>query len=249
MRMRWSGGPEGWGGFATEIAVVVIGVGIALGAQQLVEMSNDRSRADRAIAALRTEVEDIEFTASEIQIAAPCIQAQLDRISRQLVANDRTPLERYGNRELSGGSFVVRTPARVWSTDNWQSVNASDVLRRIEPERNRHLAQFYSSAVNQRESNDRIRSGVHQLDALSILVPQDEAQRFRLLTLIEEMRGEVSLMDLRAGQLRDRLAAARILLSDRELAKLLSESGTLKFCREKALPLGKLRRANAAYVD
>ena len=80
-------------------------------------------------------------------------------------------------------------------------------------------------------------------------MPQDEAQRFRLLTLIEEMRGEVSLMDQRAGQLRDRLAAARILLSDRELAKLLSESGTLKFCREKALPLGKLRPANAAYAD
>ena len=53
-------------------------------------------------------------------------------------------------------------------------------------------------------------------------------------------------MDLRAGQLRDRLAAARMLLNDRELAKLLSESGTLRFCREKALPLGKLRPAVAA---
>ena len=246
MRMRWSGGPEGWGGFATEIAVVVIGVGIALGAQQLMEMSNDRSRADRALAALRTEAGDIEFTASEVQLTAPCILAQLDGISQRLVAKDRMLLERFGDRALSGGSFVVRTPSRVWSNDNWQSVNASDVLRRIEPERNRHLADFYSQAVNQRESNNRIRSGVHELNALSILVPQDEAQRFRLITLIEQMRGEISLMDLRAGQLRDRLAAARMLLSDRELAKLLSQSGTLKFCREKALPLGKLRPANAA---
>lgn len=192
---------------------------------------------------------DIEYTAGEIQIAAPCILAQLDRIGERLVANDRTPLERYAGAQISGGDFVVRAPSRVWASDIGQSVSTTDVLRRLEPELERHLAPFYSQVVDQREGNDRVRSGVNQLDTLSVLVPEGEAERFRFLIQIEQMRGEVALMDVRSGQLRDGLAAAKMLLNERDLAESLGESGTLKFCRDNRLRLGKLRPAIAANAN
>jgi hypothetical protein len=249
--MRWRGfrGPKGWDEFAGEIAVVVIGVLIALGAQQLVERFTDRERADRAIAALRNEVADIDFTSSEVQIAAPCIDAQLNRIQAKLAAGDRNLLERYTGTQLSGGDFVVRAPSRVWATDVWQSVGSTDVLRGVEPKLNGVLANLYSQVAHQREGNDRVRSGVYHLNALSVLVPEGESDRFRLISQIEQIRGEASLMDLRAGQLRDGLAAANMLLSSRGLAERLAASGTIRFCREKGYSLGKLRPAVAADAD
>ena len=124
MRLKWTGGPEGWRSFAGEIAVIVIGVLIALGAQQLVEQYSDRQRADRALAALGRDVNDIDFTASEIEITAPCIRAQLERIRDKVVSGDRTLL----TRETQGafGEFVVRAPSRVWPSDTWHSISNSE---------------------------------------------------------------------------------------------------------------------------
>jgi hypothetical protein len=240
MQIKSSGRSKSWAGFAVEIAVVVIGVGIALAAQQLVERINDRERADRAIAALRGEVGDIDFTASEIQIVAPCIGAQLVAIRDKLVAGDRTPLTRY-KQATSGGEFVVRTPSRVWSDNTWQSIGNSDVLRRIEPKLDRNLGAMFAQVSSQREQNEGVRDKVNQLNALSMLVPASEVERFRLISLIEQTRGEIALMDLVAGQLRDRMASAEMLLDGSELQQRLSESGTINFCRERSLPLGRLR--------
>ena len=84
-------------GFVGEIAIVIIGVLIALWAQQVVENRSDLIRADNALAALREEVAQSHFAASETQIVRPCVDVQLDAIEKRLVAGDRTPLPLYSD--------------------------------------------------------------------------------------------------------------------------------------------------------
>lgn len=141
---------HGWRAFAGEIAIIVIGVLIALGAQQLVENRNDRTRADDAMAALRREVAEHDFTASEIEIGRPCIDAQIDAIERRLAVGDRAPLPFHSDATFSVG-YVIRIPNRIWPSTTWDSVSGTDVLRRLEPEYAYQMAAFYAQAVSQRQ--------------------------------------------------------------------------------------------------
>lgn len=236
---------KSWTGFAVEIAVVVIGILLALGAQQLVENFNDRERVDKALQAITVEIDTLNFNAREIQITKPCVVAQLDRIQRQLLSDDRRLLVRYTEAGAGVGDFVVRAPGRLWPSDAWESTRDLDVLRRSKPELFRYLTILYPEVLEQRQGNDRVRTGLLQLKAASVLAPDSPSDRFRLITTIEEIRGELDLLDLRAGQMRDLFAGLSMLPKDDQDKEVFSTSGTVKFCREQNLPLGKVRPASA----
>lgn len=238
----------GWRGFAVEIVIVVAGVLIALGAQQLAENWNDRQRSERDLAAVRAELIDIDFAASELEIVTPCVLAQLDAVQQRLVSGDRTPFPQF-RQSTSGGTFVVRAPSRVWSSNVWSSVSDSGVLRRTRPTLERDLSNVFSQIDSQRRRNEDSRDRISQLSALSVLVPQSEDERFRLLGLIAQIRGGIALQDLVAGQLRDAMARAGMLADRAGFARSLRESGTIQFCRQRGLPLGPIRPAVAANAD
>lgn len=248
MRLRLPGKVEGWRRFAGEIAIVVVGVLIALGAQQLVEDRADRVRADSAIVALRAEVEQSDFAASEIEITRPCVITQLDAIEKRLMTGDQALLPLYSDKVFNT-PYVVRAPSRVWPNSVWQSVNTTDVLRRLEPKREGYIGAFYAQLESQRSGSQSVRAINYELNALGHMVPAGEAERLRLITTVERLRGTFGAMDLAAGQLRDTLAAAGLLASKAVIEKDLSESGTIAFCRAHRLPLGKVRPAIAANAD
>lgn len=238
---------HGWRTFAGEIAIVVIGVLIALGAQQVVENRADRARADSAIAALKYEGADLDFYASEIEITAPCVLSQIAAIQNKLVSGDQALLPRYSDASTNG--FVLRMPYRIWSQSVWQSVSASDVLRQMEPARNLLLSDLYTQAQGRLVGVQSTRAWVADLNALSVLAAISDADRLRYVGVTEHLRGEVQQSDLVAGQMRDTLAAAGLLAPQRKLQKDFSESGTIKFCQEHGLPLAKLRPAIPANAD
>lgn len=240
---------RGWREFAGEVGIIVIGVLIALGAQQLVENRNDRTRANDAMAALRREVADQDFTASEIEIARPCIDAQLDAIERRLTVGDRAPLPFYSDAASSGG-YVIRIPDRVWSSTTWDSVSGTDVLRRLEPEYAYHMAAFYAQTISQRQINEEAKTQLNTLNSLAVLMPREEGDRMRYIDAARQLRASVGSLDIAGGQLRDRLAMTNQLMTDLKRQRLLlHQSGTLKFCRTHGLPLAKLRPAIAANAD
>lgn len=244
MRLRLPGKVEGWRRFAGEIAIIVIGVLIALYAQQVVEDRNDRARVDSAIAALRTEVAWIDFYASESEMTSPCVLAQIEAIQKRLASGEGGLLPRYSDTSSKG--FVLRMPGRTWSDSVWQSVSASDTLRRLRPTIDLHLSAMSTQANDQAERVKLSEGWVNDLGVLSVMVPTGEAERMRLIGVTEHLRGIVQGIDLSAGQMRDSIAAAGLLASKSWLDKQLSESGTVKFCRAHRLPLGNLRPAIAA---
>lgn len=89
MQFRLSKPLHGWRQFAGEVGIIVIGVLIALFAQQLVEDRSDRGRVDSAIAALRPEVAYIDLHASESEMTAPCVLAQIEAIQSKLASGEK----------------------------------------------------------------------------------------------------------------------------------------------------------------
>ena len=243
MRFSFPKPIHGWRAFAGEVGIIVIGVLIALGAQQVIERWDDRDKVNRAIKALRVELGDHEFNAAEIEMATPCIFAQIDAVEARLKAGDGAPLPRFADRIMTAG-FVIRIPNRPYADATWQSVNSSDTLRRLDPARADALSSYFGSLSAQRNSNRVAKDRVASLNTLSTMMPRGEEGRLRFLEQAEQLRSTIDEMDLLGGQLRDRLAHANLSSPQSPIDKQLADSGTLKFCRAHGLPIAALRPAD-----
>lgn len=82
MRVRLPALVNGWRAFAGEIVIIVIGVLIALGAQQLVENINDRRDVAKLVEALRAELANDRARWEHMRASDPCTLQRLDAIER-----------------------------------------------------------------------------------------------------------------------------------------------------------------------
>src|SRR4029079_9608960 len=75
---------HGWNAVAWELAIVTLGVLIALGAQQIVEGIHDRREVDQLRSALRAELADDRARWEHMRASDPCTLQRLDAIDRWL---------------------------------------------------------------------------------------------------------------------------------------------------------------------
>ena len=71
---------KGWRAFAGEVGVIVLGVLLALGAQQAAEAFNERREAAETRAALTTEIQESLGTLELRRAAQPCIDKRLKEL-------------------------------------------------------------------------------------------------------------------------------------------------------------------------
>ena len=69
---------HGWRAFAGEVGIIVIGVLIALGAQQIVESIHDRREVDQLRSALRAELADDRARWEHMRASDSCTLQRLD---------------------------------------------------------------------------------------------------------------------------------------------------------------------------
>lgn len=104
---------HGWREFFGEVGIIVLGVLIALTAEQIAEAIHWRLKAGEAETAIAREIAyDVSNYAERI-VVQPCLEAQLDRIEAHVISNaETTPLP------LQQGAkwiFVLMHPERSWS--------------------------------------------------------------------------------------------------------------------------------------
>ncbi len=80
MRFRLPTSPHDWREFLYDVCIVVIGVLIALGAQQVVQDIHDRQVAQSTRAAVKKELQANLATLEVRKIAEPCIQRRLSEL-------------------------------------------------------------------------------------------------------------------------------------------------------------------------
>jgi hypothetical protein len=109
---------HGWRAFVGEVGIIVVGVLIALSAEQVVERIrwDEQVRAGRE--ALRVDLREIVFDAEERKAEDPCIRRRLFQLRQFL--NDHPDV-------LPAIGHVGSPPVRPWYPLSWDSLVASDV--------------------------------------------------------------------------------------------------------------------------
>jgi hypothetical protein len=115
---------HGWREFLGEVGIIVVGVLIALGAEQVVETWHWRAQADDARAALRAEIGEDDLPQAYVRLAiAPCLDAQLKQL--QNAFDNHLPRDRF-----AALSRAYLPPSRTWDTQAWDAVVATGDLSR-----------------------------------------------------------------------------------------------------------------------
>src|SRR5437868_6843964 len=117
---------HGWREFAGEVGIIVVGVLVALAAEQVVETLHWQERARHARQSLAGELGNHYVQAVEWRTVAPCINAQLDRLQKRLLTsrNRLDPAPAFTVGELT---FAMRVPSRPYPDSVWQGMLSEGV--------------------------------------------------------------------------------------------------------------------------
>lgn len=131
---------HGWRAFVGEVGIIVLGVLIALGAEQVVESVHDRYLARQALDHIRGELAFNSAFAAERVAIGDCMRASFTDLRQKLVASgDNWPgLE---GKPLSGAPQVatnllfamtppLSSPRHIWPVSAWASATSGGVFNR-----------------------------------------------------------------------------------------------------------------------
>ncbi len=110
-----------WRELLTEIGVVVIGVCIALSAEQTVEAFHWQHKVRDVAQAMRLELRDDDGPQAYTRVAiSACLDRQLDAIQSATGAG-------HSRQEIVSLIGAYRPPNRTWDTESWKVALASDI--------------------------------------------------------------------------------------------------------------------------
>src|SRR5690348_4833714 len=120
---------HGWREFVGEVGIIVLGVLIALGAEQVVETFQWREKVRHAEHAMRLELaEDDGPQAYGRLVIAVCLDKQLARIHDD-------PQAGASPDHLRAWVHSYAPPFRTWDSEAWKTVLASDVGSYMGPDK------------------------------------------------------------------------------------------------------------------
>ena len=234
--------PNGWAAVGWELAIVTLGVFIALAVQQWADDRDWSRRVDRATAAIGTEVADHYYWSAEWRMVSPCLLAQVDRLSERVEASgarlDPAPVVDDGTLH-----FVLRLPAKEYVTSAWDAAQVDGITPRLDPDVRSELNRYYEQVRRVVDHSERNGVDYRRLFVLSRPIPLDAATRFQILQTLDELRGRIQFVDLLSGQLIDRIERLHMVPSAADTRTAIDRYRTANFCREQRLPLRSLAEA------
>lgn len=206
---------HGWRAFAGEVGIIVVGVLIALSAEQFVETMSWRSHVREARYDLQSELESDLAAAQERVQFAPCVARRMDQIDELI---DNPPAHRW---KLLPGHIVV--PIRVWSSAEWDSALATGAVAHMGSNDRARYAQIYSLLSGLRPVLNEEFTSVTELYLLERGGPLSEASQDRLRADVARIRGYNAVISLASSELSRQMQAAGIALTARDKQQLKSE--------------------------
>ena len=236
---------HGWREFFGEVAIIVLGVLIALAAEQLVEQWSWRERTRSAIDALKTE-SGINFRYAAEQVAVePCVQLQLNGLHDRLIGKGATlPAPVYADSAFD--RYVIRHPTRPWQSDVWRSINDDGTSAHFENFEHHILSMNYAQTATLLQLDDATNLTADRLSILAEPIALDAVSRVHDLELIAEQHGRTGLQALIAGQVMGVLRDTGQEPPDALVDEMIQTSGTAKFCHDHHLPTADWRKVLAA---
>jgi hypothetical protein len=189
---------HGWREFAKEVGIIVLGVLIALGFEQVVQAWRWREDAQTTRQALANEIEYSILWATERLAAQHCLRDRIAHLTAKLdsggpawtadplvLGQPRNPI---GRPMETGIPLVYRAPHRPWLSDEWQTAKSDGVIDHMGRNDARDFEFIYRN-INQLEAlQDEEASLQPQVSFLSVnqtLEPQARVQAFVTLSRLD----------------------------------------------------------------
>lgn len=234
---------HGWRAFVGEVGIIVVGVLIALSAEQVVENWHWRERVADAREALHGELADHYLQAVEWRMVEPCIAAQIAALEKRLAASGATndPAPSFEDGDVS---FTLRTPTRPYTDSVWQGMLAQGVSAHLSAEDQYELGSHYKQAKDMEDLNKAMVQLSSRLKSLSRAIALDPNTKFSLFQTLDSARDTNQWMGIISGQLVGHISRLHMQLSPEETRKQVGHmKGTAAFCMAHNLPLLPLAQA------
>lgn len=224
---------QGMRSFVFEVLVIVLGVLIALGAQEMVDDWNWNRRVAAGELKLKEEHElHFKFFA-EFATVAPCVEAQIQRLKAHILARGTStvPAPWIDDPQQPG---VLRAPWRPISDSAWQAVQSEGGLMHYDAERVKEARFYYTTLRHYIARQEELRLNSQKLRILADPIALDPRSRVDLLQTLTVMGGQLDDAKLVGRQLMVTIARLGNLPDSLDL----KVSGTTTYCRAQNLPLG-----------
>ena len=238
---------HGWRGFFGEVGIIVVGVLIALAAEELLTEFNWHRKAEVGEAALKSEAEESSQAYVEQLTVGPCILAQIEDLRSRVLSHEG--LGHVQTYDSSLGRSVIRAPSRTYSSDVWSSQLADGTAAHMKTSRQQATASYYAQLAGLIAGDSEAENMRDGLVVLADPITMDARQRFDILQTLGRLRNQTTGQMLAAKQLLAQLRDLGRLAPPSTLEKYVEQSktrGTARMCAERNFPLGDWHRELAS---
>lgn len=236
---------HGWREFLGEVGIIVVGILLALGAEQLIEQRHWREQAALAKEAIKGDLGEAALVGYERMVIKPCLDARILELAGALQnGGDRwpaSPLKFVSPTALNVLPMAYRTPSRPVSSDAWDNALANGTLNHLPPADVAAFSGLFNQVRHWGRLNEEEQAAASRLTPLSFDRRLDERSRADYVAQLAEADRINALITLISGQVIDAVGDLKLGFDKREVAKARQE--TLNWQRQargqcvRALPL------------
>ena len=209
---------HGWREFAGEVGIIVVGVLIALGAEQVVEELHQRAELHEAEDGMTAELRDDDLPQAYARAAVfNCYADQLDAIEAAVASGDRAKTQLLAQ--------AYRPPTRTWDEEAWKAAMASQVVANAGAKRMMGWSTAYVMIpALAKRADDEQQELPHLWAKLSGTGPLSQAQQDRMFEIVSLLRRQNTSMTGGSLVLMRMEAAIGLTLARQQKESLLAEA-------------------------
>ena len=210
--LRRIGELPGWKRFGFEVAIILVGVGLALVANQWVGDASRAKETRQALNAVERDLITLLLISSERLAVEPCRVDQVEALADRLKESDghwTGTIQESLNRDHGPMvlPMVLRSPIRNWPAGSWNALLASDIA--IHMDRNVFvlLGVVFDLVAQIQALQAQALALRGRLSHLGMSGPIDAAQRRDAYAVLGELSAMEGLLSVLAAQMRSLLVA------------------------------------------
>ena len=230
----------GWKAFWSEIVIVILGVLIALAANEAVQNWSWQNKVRDGEIRLKQDTEFTFYSLTEQMAVAPCVDAQLAGLTRILMDSNiklnTVPIFSETNRR-----YVVRMPERPFAFPVWQSMVADGTASHFTDKRQSVFGNLSDRLTLMQFGNREVNRLSERLLIMGYPLLLQSGERREILLDIEGLRSRAVREASSAEQLMSLMLELKIEPNAESVNQFLKESGTVKFCKAHGYPLADWR--------
>lgn len=213
-----------WTAIFIDFTIVVIGVGLALSAQQWLGDRQQRAELERIERGLRNDLANLYFLAQEQYAIAECRRAAYRELGQLLLqpnlswpgapgANSDDP-----NSGPKAFPSVFQSQYRLWTSSTWDATVESGALNQMDVQRRRNLADLFGLGVTAANAQREIYDLQNQLGVLANPLQLTQSDRLRYYDILAEADGASAMLEAAVQQIIYNIESETLLVLDaREL--------------------------------